>query len=185
MKVTTISLIACIDKNYGIGKNNRLLYKIKDDLKRFKELTTGHIVIMGRKTYESLPKERRPLPGRINIVITRHQLLAPKLDATNAALDTHLITAHSPAQALKIAEELAKEAQGEARVEAQGEIFIIGGESIYRQFMPLADRLYLTEVKAQQPAFTADTYFPEIDPKIWAVAEEEEHGQCWYRIYTK
>jgi dihydrofolate reductase len=141
-----ISIIVAVSDDWGIGKDNELLWHISEDLKRFKRLTTGKTVIMGKKTWESLP--RRPLPGRKNIVLTDN----PKEIIENA------VTAYSIEGAL-------------GKCEKDEEIFIIGGGSIYRQFMPIADQLYITHVhkKAQ-----ADIYFPEIDLKIWEITEKEE-----------
>jgi dihydrofolate reductase len=141
-----ISIIAAVSEDWGIGKDNELLWNISEDLKRFKRLTTGNIVIMGKKTWESLP--RRPLPGRRNIVLT---------DDPKECIDCSL-TAYS------IEDALSKCEKGE-------EIFIIGGGSVYRQFMPLAERLYITHVHKVAPA---DVYFPEIDLKIWQILEREE-----------
>ncbi|OFY65846.1 MAG: diacylglycerol kinase [Bacteroidetes bacterium RBG_13_43_22] len=141
-----ISIIAAVSEDLGIGKNNDLLWHIPEDLKRFKRLTYGNTVIMGKRTWESLPK--RPLPGRKNVVITD----IPHENFENA------VTACS------IEESLAKCEKGE-------EIFIIGGGSIYKQFMPLADRLYITHVHKNTPA---DVYFPRIDRKVWKVIEKEE-----------
>jgi dihydrofolate reductase len=142
-----ISIIVAIAEDNGIGYKNNLLWHLPEDLKRFKKLTIGNTVIMGKKTWESLP--RKPLPGRKNIVIT---------DDKNDCFESG-ITAYS------IEEALSKCGKDE-------EIFIIGGGSIYRQFMPMADRLYITHIhkKAQ-----ADIYFPAIDPDIWEPVEKEEH----------
>ena len=141
-----ISIIVAVSDDWGIGKDNELLWNISEDLKRFKRLTSGNIVIMGKKTWESLP--RRPLPGRTNIVLT---------DDPKEIIDGSL-TAYS------IEDALSKCEKGE-------EIFVIGGGSVYRQFMPVADRLYITHVHKKAPA---DVYFPEIDLNIWEVVEKEE-----------
>jgi dihydrofolate reductase len=142
-----ISIIVAVSDDLGIGRNNDLLWHIPEDLKRFKKLTLGKTVIMGKKTWESLPK--RPLPGRKNIVIT---------DIAGECFD-NAITVYSIGEAISISKD-------------DEEAFIIGGGSIYRQFMPLADRLYITHVHKMAPA---DIYFPEIDSKIWKVLEKEEH----------
>ncbi len=141
-----ISIIVAVSEDWGIGKNNELLWHISDDLKRFKSLTTGNAVVMGKKTWESLPK--KPLPGRKNIVLT----------------DNSLETFENAVTAYSIKDALGKCDHGE-------EIFIIGGGSIYRQFMPIADRLYITHVHKKAPA---DVYFPEIDLKIWKMISKEE-----------
>ena len=161
-----LSIIACISQtNRAIGYQNRLLYHIKSDLTRFRELTTGHTLIMGRKTYESLPNGA--LPHRRNIVVSRSLKemegceVYPNLEA-----------------ALKAAE-------GEF-----GETFIIGGESIYRQSLPAAHKLYLTVVddttvndaEVNDAAINAtpqqaDAFFPEINPDEWELIEKEMRNE--------
>lgn len=145
-----LSIIACISQtNRAIGYQNRLLYHIKSDLTRFRELTTGHTIIMGRKTYESLPNGA--LPHRRNIVVSRSMKemegceVYPNLDA-----------------ALKAAE-------------SPQETFIIGGESIYRQSLPAAHKLYLTVV--DDAPQQADAFFPEINPKEWKLIEKEMRNE--------
>ena len=145
-----LSIIACISQtNRAIGYQNRLLYHIKSDLTRFRELTTGHTIIMGRKTYESLPNGA--LPHRRNIVVSNSMKemegceVYPNLEA-----------------ALKAAE-------------SPQEIFIIGGESIYRQSLPAAHKLYLTVV--DDAPQQADAFFPEINPKEWKLIEKEMRNE--------
>ncbi|MBE3085214.1 MAG: dihydrofolate reductase [Bacteroidetes bacterium] len=141
-----ISIIVAVSEDWGIGKDNELLWHISEDLKRFKKLTSGNAVIMGKKTWESLP--RRPLPGRKNIVLT---------DVPHEFIDCS-VTAYSIEDAL-------------SKCEKEEEIFVIGGGSVFRQFMPITDRLYITHVHRKAPA---DVYFPEIDSDIWKVVEKEE-----------
>lgn len=132
----TISIIAAIGKNRELGKNGELIWRIPEDMRHFKEVTNGHPVIMGRKTFESIGK---PLPGRNNIIITRNvDYAAPGC-----------IIVQSIEKAIK-----------EAKKRNQEEIFIIGGGEIYKLAMPLTDRLYLTIVDASADA---DTYFPSFD----------------------
>lgn len=135
-----ISLIVAMDEKGGIGKDNRLPWHLSDDLKRFKALTMGHHIIMGRKTYESIGK---PLPGRTNVVITRN------LDYEAEGC----IVVHSLGQALDVAQE-----------RAEDEVFITGGREIFAQALETADRIYLTRVHAQVPA---DVYFPHFDEREW------------------
>jgi dihydrofolate reductase len=142
-----ISIIAAIADDYGIGYKNNLLWHIPGDLKRFKKLTFGHTIIMGKKTWESLPK--KPLPGRKNIVIT---------DDPQEIIEFS-ITTYSIEDAL-------------SKCGKNDEVFIIGGGSIYRQFMPVADKLCITHIHKCAPA---DIYFPFIDPDIWEPVEKEEH----------
>ncbi len=141
-----ISIIVAIAENNAIGKNNELLWKISDDLRRFKKLTTGHKVIMGRNTFLSLPNG--PLPNRKNIVIT---------DNENENFEGCEM-AYSVEEAL-------------ANVQEDEEAFIIGGGMIYKQFLPHANKLYLTKV---HQAFEADTFFPSINYDDWKEVERQE-----------
>jgi len=144
-----ISIIVAVSDDWGIGKDNELLWRISEDLKRFKRLTIGKAVIMGKKTWESLPI--RPLPERTNIVLT---------DVPHEQIEGAL-TVYSVEEAL-------------SKCSAEEEAFIIGGGSVYRQFMPLADRLYITHVCRNAPA---DIFFPPIDPTIWKITEEEDRPE--------
>lgn len=147
-----LNIIACISKKHrAIGYQNRLLYHIKSDMTRFRELTTGHTIIMGRKTFESLPNGA--LPHRRNIVISK-----TKEQITGCEVYTSL--------------EEALVARKEA---AEDECFIIGGASIYEQALPFADKLYLTIVE-KEPEH-ADTFFPEINPAEWEVTEKEMRNE--------
>ncbi|MBE0673779.1 MAG: dihydrofolate reductase [Bacteroidales bacterium] len=140
-----ISIIVAIARNYAIGRNNDLLWHLPDDLRRFKRITAGHCVIMGKKTWESLPV--RPLPGRRNIILT---------DNPGDCFDcSH--TSFSIEDALKQCSDCS-------------EVFVIGGGSVYRQFMDIADRLLITWVDKD---YEGDTFFPEIDPDIWEVSDNE------------
>ncbi len=141
-----ISIIVAVSEDWGIGRDNELLWRIPEDLKRFRRLTTGNTIIMGKRTWESLP--RRPLPDRINIVLTD----VPEEKVEGA------ITAYSIGDALR-------------KCDRQREIFIIGGGSIYRQFLPLADKLYITHVHKKA---SADVFFPAIDPGTWETEVKEE-----------
>ena len=138
-----ISIIVAIADNYAIGKNNDLLWHISDDLKRFKKLTTGHNIIMGKRTFHSLPNG--PLPNRTNIVIT---------DNENENFENCKM-AFSIEEAINI-------------MDNEKENFIIGGGMIYKQFLPLANKIYLTRVHHN---FEADTFFPEIDLQKWDLTE--------------
>ena len=142
-----ISIIVAVSDDWGIGWDNKLLWHIPEDLKRFKRLTIGKCVIMGKKTWESLPK--RPLPGRKNIVLT---------DIPDECIDCS-VTAYSVEDAL-------------SKCDRNEEVFIIGGGSVYRQFLPVADRLYITHVHKKA---LSDVFFPEIDRVQWQVLEEEEY----------
>ncbi|MBD5357842.1 MAG: dihydrofolate reductase [Bacteroides sp.] len=135
-----VNIIVAAGKNGAIGRRGDLVWHISSDLKRFKTLTMGHPVIMGRKTWESLPK--RPLPGRRNIVVSRN----PEFEATGAEVVS------SPEEALRLT-------GGE-------EVFIMGGAQLYEAFFPLATRVYLTEIDADCSDADAFIEFP-LNPEIW------------------
>lgn len=143
-----ITIIAAVDRRMGIGYQNRLLFHLPNDLKRFKALTTGNTIIMGRKTFESLPKGA--LPNRRNIV-----------------LSTNSKTTCPGAEVFPSLKEALKNCGEEEKV------FIIGGATVYRQALPLADVLCLTEIDAEAP--NADVYFPEIDKSIWQEKSRDVH----------
>lgn len=130
----SVSMIAAVGKNLELGKNNDLIWHFKEDMKFFKDTTMGHTVVMGRKTFESLPKA---LPGRKNIVISSNA----QYQAQGATVVT------SVEEALQIAD--------------NEEVFVIGGGKIYAEFLPYADKLYLTEIDAE--CEDADTYFPQFN----------------------
>ena len=143
-----ISIIAVLGKNSEIGQGNRLLCHLPADLKRFKEITSGRTVIMGRKTFESLPKGA--LPKRNNIVISRNKDLKIEGVTIYSSLDYALM-----------------------KLMYEEEVFIIGGGQIYQQALPVADRLYLTKIHANFP--DADVFFPEINYKEWREMNRETH----------
>lgn len=138
--MASLTLIAAVARNRVIGIDNKLPWHLPEDMAYFREVTRGHPVIMGRKTWESLPPRFRPLPGRQNIVVTRQADFA----APGAVL------AHGLEDAVALA-------QG-------AEAFLIGGADLYRQALPLADRLMLTKVDL---APLGDAWFPEVDPATW------------------
>jgi len=141
-----LSIIAALGKNNEIGKGNQLLCHLPADLKRFKSITTGHTVIMGRKTFESLPNGA--LPNRRNIVISRNPELIVEGAEVYSSLDQAL---------LKCIDE--------------AEVFITGGAQIYKQALPVADKLYITKIHAAFPE--ADAFFPPIDRNIWKEVDRE------------
>ncbi|MEK9517442.1 MAG: dihydrofolate reductase [Flavobacteriaceae bacterium] len=159
-KNSKVTLIAAIDEHSVLGKDNQLIWHLPEDLKRFKHLTTGHAVIMGRKTFESLPKA---LPNRHNIVVTRNQNYSKE----------GITVCHS----LEAAIECAKD---------DDQPFIIGGGQIYQQAIGLADVIELTKIHAH---FEGDVFFPEIDLGKWTVEKEERMDQPDYDYsfitYTK
>ncbi len=141
----TVSIIVAASRNGVIGAGGRLPWHLPADLKRFKQLTMRHPILMGRKTFESLGK---PLPGRTNIVITRQ----PKYQACGATV------AHSLEEALRLCE-------------SEEEVFVIGGAQIYRQAIPFSERIYLTRIETD---FAGDANLFEIDPKIWEETSRED-----------
>lgn len=140
-----ITIVVAIASNYAIGKNNQLLWHLPKDLKHFKDITAGGTVIMGRKTFDSVGK---PLPKRRNIVITRQAISIAGCEVVSS---------------LEAAIALCRDEQ---------EVFIVGGAEIYRQAMPITNRIYLTIV---HHSFDADTFFPEIDDKQWREIAREDH----------
>jgi dihydrofolate reductase len=142
-----ISMIVAADEQNGIGVNNELLCHLPADLKYFKHLTTGHAILMGRKTYESIGK---PLPNRTNIVISRN---------TNAIECCHVFSSIEAGIAY-------------AKSLNETELFIIGGDSIYKQSLPLTNTIYLTRI---HHVFNADAFFPQLDETNWQLTNEAKH----------
>ena len=142
-----ITLIVAMGKNREIGKENQLLWHLPKDLKRFKELTSGYHIIMGRKTYESIGK---PLPNRTNIVISRK----------NDWFEEGILIVGSIKEAVKFAKKIDEE------------VFVLGGGNIYEQTIDFADKLEVTLVDA---VLDADTFFPKINEKVWQKTNEERH----------
>jgi dihydrofolate reductase len=141
-----ITLIAAVAENNALGKDNQLLWHLPDDFKRFKNITSGHHIIMGRKTFESFPK---PLPNRIHVIITRQKDYQPE----------GFLIVDSLAKAISVCPK-------------NEELFIIGGGEIYNQSIEMADKLDITRV---HHTFDADTFFPEIDLTKWKLTSEEYH----------
>lgn len=157
-----ITMIAAVDKNNAIGNDNNLLCCIPEDMKRFKNITTGHTIIMGRKTFESL---HGILKNRTHVVITKNKLFKVR--------DKNVIVVHSIEDVLSMLKE-------------DEEYFIIGGESIYRQFMPYAEKMHITFINYE---FEADTFFPSIDYKDWIVRESidgkvDNNTMFYYKFVT-
>ena len=151
-----INIIVATSENNVIGRGNDIPWYIPEDLEHFKKLTTGNTVIMGRKTYESLPKEYRPLPNRINIVITRDKSYQAK----------GCLVVNSLEDALR-------------KADNDKEIFIIGGGQIYREGLKFAERIYLTKIHKN---IEGDTYFPKLN-KFWKLVDEEEKSGFSFLTY--
>jgi dihydrofolate reductase len=141
-----IIIIAAVSENNALGKDNDLVWHLPDDFKRFKQLTSGHYIVMGRKTFESFPK---PLPNRTHVIVTRQKYYAPE----------GCIVANSLQEAIQLCPK-------------NVDTYIIGGGEIYKQSMAFAAVLEITRV---HNIFEADTFFPEIDSTIWKLAYEEFH----------
>ena len=139
-----VNLVVAVAQNGAIGRDNQLIWHLRDDMKFFKELTTGHIILTGRKNYESIPEKFRPLPNRLNCIMTRNQ----NYQAPNCELFTEL------------------SAWIEAFKNDERDLFIIGGGEIYRQSLEqdVVDVMFITHVKA---APIGDTFFPEFDKSLW------------------
>lgn len=151
-----LSIIVAVAENGVIGHNNQLIWHLPEDLKMFKRLTSGHPIIMGRKTFESIGK---PLPNRTSIIITKN----PEFQVEGC------ITVHSLEDAIEAANEI-----------EENEAFIIGGAEIYRLSLPFADKIYLTEV---HHAFEGDTFFPAIDKDIWEEVNRIDHATDEKHLY--
>jgi dihydrofolate reductase len=147
-----ISLIAAIAENYVIGKNNRLIWRMPADMKYFKDKTTGHCVVTGRKNYESIPEKFRPLPDRKNMVVTRQKNYSAPGATVVASID----------EAVDMAAQLGEQ-----------ELFIIGGGEIYTQTILIAHKLYVTHI---HQSFDGDAFFPEIDKNTWNLHQQVNCG---------
>ncbi|MDN4164962.1 dihydrofolate reductase [Cytophagales bacterium LB-30] len=146
-----ISLIAAHTQNRVIGRNNDLPWRLPDDMKYFMETTQGHFVVMGRKNYESIPPKFRPLPNRTNLVLT-HQKGYQAEGCT---------VLHSLEECMAL-----------AKKSGEKELFIIGGAEIYKQSLPSAQRLYLTEIQTE---LEGDTHFPSFSPSEWKEISRQHH----------
>lgn len=142
-----LSILVALSDNRAIGREGGLPWRLSADLRRFKRLTMGHCLLMGRKTHESIG---RPLPGRVSVVLTRQVDYRPE----------GVLVAHDLDEALRLCAD-------------RDEVFVIGGGEIFAQTLPLASRLLLTRVHAQ---IEGDTFFPPFDPNQWQVVEEERHA---------
>lgn len=145
-----LSILVAMARNRVIGQNNKLPWHLPADLKHFKVLTMGQVIVMGRKTYESIGK---PLPGRSNIIITRQAGYAVPGATVVTSIDDALLTCEETSS-------------------INGENFIIGGETLYRQTLKICQRMYITEI---QRDFEGDVFFPEFDPDEWEETQRDKH----------
>ena len=163
-----ISAIVAVDENWGIGFNGELLEKIPEDLKRFKKLTKGNVVVMGRKTWDSLPT--KPLPDRLNLIISR-QAQFVGMFTVSIGIEEAMVRANA------------------ASKDPEDEWFVIGGGQIYKELLPLCDRVYVTKIFKSHE--NVDTYFPDLDePEMWdtwKVTEQSEvkvYDDIMYQFWT-
>ena len=154
-------MVVAIGPKGELGKDNKLLWHIPDDLKNFKKLTTGKVVVMGRKTYESIGK---PLPNRTNVVITRDESYKPE----------GVIVCHDPMMVFDVALELDEN--------DDSELMVIGGADIFNIFMPYTQRIYLSMIPYEGPA---DVYFPELIKEEWQELESEERNGFTYKVLER
>ena len=154
-----ITLVVALSENNCIGKDGSLPWHIPEDLKRFKRLTTDHVVLMGRKTWESLPDRFRPLPNRVNVVITRQPTYPLPSGVEHYSSIEQALTSHS-----------------------HDDIMIIGGGDIFAQTIDKADRLYITRVHTH---VAGDTFFPNIDSRVWNETQREDHNDFSFVTYTR
>jgi dihydrofolate reductase len=181
-----ISIVVAYGSNGAIGYRGRLPWRLPSDLRRFRELTAGNTVVMGRRTFEGLPPQHRPLRDRHNVVISANpDFRPPGVDMVPGAaeLEIHASLGSSPAAtALEIHTSL------DSALAAHGsDCFVIGGASIYEQALPLAGRVYATRVEASPEA---DAFFPELSPEDWRCVEEgdpivENHHRFVFRIFER
>ena len=141
-----VAIVVAHSANRVIGRDGALPWRLPSDLRRFRELTLGNTVLMGRRTYESLPDSSRPLPGRRNLVLSSDPSYRPEGAEVFSSLDGALAA-------------------------CDGDCFVIGGEVTYRDALPLCERLYATEIDAE---LDGDAYFPEVDPAEWQLVEDGE-----------
>jgi dihydrofolate reductase len=154
-----VTIIAAVSQNNCIGKDGSLPWHLPEDMKHFKELTMGHPVIMGRKTWESIPEKFRPLPGRLNVVVTRQPDYALPEGVEHAASLDDALTVHTAE-----------------------DVFVIGGATVYADAMPKADRLEITRV---EQTVDGDTFFPEIASTEWREIARQPHEGFAFVTYDR
>jgi dihydrofolate reductase len=155
----SVTIIAALSRNRCIGKEGRIPWRLPEDMKRFKKLTTGHVVLMGRKTWESLPEKFRPLPDRINIVLTRQMDYSlpegvERFDSLDEALSAH----------------------------PNEDVYVIGGSEIYEHALPIADRMELTYVDQH---IDGDAFFPAFGADLWKETARETHDGYSFVTYQR
>jgi dihydrofolate reductase len=172
-----IALIAAMDKNRAIGINNSMPWHLPDDFAHFKRLTLNHPIIMGRKTFESIG---RPLPSRRNMVVSRNANFTSVGVEVFASLEAAIEAAAMPEDALNVPQGDYLRVEGVPKA-SSNTVFIIGGATIYTQALPLAQRLYLTQVDAE---INGDTWFPAIDATQWREASRVHHASDARHAYA-
>jgi dihydrofolate reductase len=165
-QLPSLSLIACVARDGGIGFQNRLLWRNKQDMQRFRERTTGHMVLMGRLTWESLPAAFRPLPDRDNVVLTHNLTYQAAGARVVCSLDEALKPIATPTHSKRYDPSVL------VPLLPTSKVFVMGGGQLYAALLPLATELLLTEVDA---VFEADTFFPQWKRDEFEVTERERH----------
>jgi len=163
-----ILAIAAMSENRVIGKDGKIPWHIPEDMKKFAALTTGHTVLMGRKTYESLPRKYRPLPNRVNVVVSLNKTFSRTLGP--AEQDVQVVD--SPLTFIESWKRSAKETDT---------LWVIGGEAVYNATLPYWDELRLTVVKGQ---YQGDAFFPEFEKKF-RLLEDQGHGTFSFQVYVR
>ena len=167
-EIVRMKCIAAVDENWGIGKNGGLLLRVPADMKRFRLLTTEGVVVLGRKTMDTFP-QKQPLPNRTNVILTTRGDY--RVGSTSSGTGKNVKIVHSMEEATRLLETY-----------PQDQVFIIGGESIYRQFLPYCNECLITHFER---AYDADAYFPNLekDP-VWELTEESEEQVYFDTTYT-
>jgi dihydrofolate reductase len=155
----SLNIIVAIAENGVIGIDGKIPWKIPDDVKLFKEITTGNAVLMGKKTFDSLPSKFRPLPDRYNVVLSRSSANIPGVDVCRNFLE------------------------GAEKARSYGkDTFVIGGASVYEKALSLAEKLFISHIKG---TFNGDTYFPKLDLANWSLEEERDFSDFVFRRYRR
>lgn len=164
MNHVTVAAVVAMDQNRVIGKSGSLPWHLPEDLAHFRNLTKGHVVVMGRKTWESLPEKFRPLPGRINVVVSR--------DLAKLSLPDGVLGVNSPEEAVKVAQSVARDGQ---------RVWIIGGAEVYRATLPLCSEVYLTVVDGSHEG---DAWLPSFEEQFTKISENR--GElCSFQVYAR
>ncbi|PSP76446.1 dihydrofolate reductase [Halobacteriales archaeon QS_1_68_20] len=173
----TVALVTAVAENDVIGRGGELPWHYPEDLQHFKETTMGHPVVMGRRTFEGIvDRLGEPLPGRTNVVLSSRDL-----DLPEGAVHANSIPSALDAAREALSADAAEDADGDGPG-ADRTVYVVGGASVYEQFLPLADRLVLTEIPLEPEG---DTYFPAVDWSQWAAVERDDRGDLSFVTYER